>query len=355
VRVSILGILAILAVVSTAGAAATAWIEERPIVEKALTLIANGQSVPAVLSAPEKGSPVWGVVLVPGSFANDVDGNYAPGPGSPFAAKPHVYKDLARQLAARGVAVLRYARAGATTIDAAESAAHRRFADRTNVVAAAIRALRDAVPGLGGVALAGHSEGGPVSLLGLTGSPALKAEAYISLSAPARRMFDIMLQQTESSTKDGWVTFGPSRFRRSDYELSFEFIRRGEPVPEDLKKTLPPFGVHSMDAASQAYLRDYDRLESVKMIAALPLPVLVVQGELDTSVLPDNADLLMAARKGNSAPTEKAFFPGLTHFYKKSPPGMDPAQAFLLETDCDPGVAAAIAAWLGKIERRPGR
>ncbi len=352
-RLALLSIGAVLSIVSMAAAAAK--FEERPIVEKNLTLTANGQTIQAMLSVPESGVPAWGVVLVPGSFANDVDGNYAPSPGSPFAAKPHVYRDLARQLAARGMAALRYARAGAVTVDAAEAAAHRRFADRTNVVAAAIKALRDTVPGLGGVALAGHSEGGPVCLLGLTGNPALQADAYISLSAPALRMFDIMLQQTESSTRDGWVTFGPSRFRRGDYEKSFEYIRRGEAVPDDLKKTLPPFGVHSMDAASQGYLRDYDRLESAKLIAGLPLPVLVVQGELDTSVRPDNADLLMAARKGNAAPTEKAFFPGLTHFYKKSPAGMDPAQAFLLETDCDPAVAEAIAAWLGKITRPTGR
>ena len=187
------------------------------IVEKSLTLTANGQAVAAVLSLPESGAPEWGIVLIPGSFANDVDGNYAPAQGSPFAAKPHMYKDLARQLAGRGIAVLRYARGGAVTVNAAEAASHRHFNDRANVVKQAVRALRTAVPGLVHCALAGHSEGGPVALISLTGGEDLKIEAYVSLSAPARRIFDIMIQQLEPSVKDGTVGFGAMRFPFSDY------------------------------------------------------------------------------------------------------------------------------------------
>jgi uncharacterized protein len=325
------------------------------IVEKALTLTANGQAVAAVLSLPESGSAEWGIVLIPGSFANDVDGNYAPAQGSPFAAKPHMYRDLARQLAGRGVAVLRYARGGAVTVDAAESAAHRHFSDRTNVVEQAVRALRAEVPGLVHCALAGHSEGGPVALLCLSGRPALRIDAYVSLSAPARRIFDIMIQQLEPSVKDGKVGFGAMKFSFSDYKTAMDLVRRDEPVPEALKKSLPPFGVPSMDRAAQDYLREYDRVDSLKLMAAVACPVLIVQGGNDTSVLPDNADLLLAARKGSPAPTDKAFFPDLQHFYKRCPPGLDPNLAFALDTDSDPAVAEAIAAWLGRIVRNSTR
>jgi fermentation-respiration switch protein FrsA (DUF1100 family) len=110
-----------------------------------------------------------------------------------------------------------------------------------------------------------------------------------------------------------------------------------------------------MDPAAQNYLREYDRVDSLKLMAAVPCPVLIVQGGNDTSVLPDNADLLFSARKGNPAPTEKAFFPDLQHFYKKCPPGLDPNLAFALDSDSDPAVAEAIAAWLGKIVRNPAR
>jgi len=323
------------------------------IVDRALTLTANGQTIPAIVSRPESGTVRWGIVLVPGSFPNDVDGNYSPALGSPFSAKPHMYKDLARQLAARGCAVLRYARGGATTVDAAEAAAHRHFADRTIVVAEAVRALRAAVPGLVHCALAGHSEGGPVALLYQSEHGDAPIDAYVSLSAPARRIFDVMLQQVEASVQDGYWNFGAMRYPFADYQRALDLIRKGEAVPYALKKTLPPFGVHTMDAASQDYLRDYDRVDSLALLASVAHPVLIVQGGSDTSVLPDNAGLLLAARKGSPASTETAIFPDLQHFYKKCPPGLDPSLAFALETESDPAVAEAIAAWLRKIAPDP--
>ena len=43
-------------------------------------------------------------------------------------------------------------------------------------------------------------------------------------------------------------------------------------LPDELKKKLPPFGVHTMDPASQAYLREYDLVDSLKLMAAVPGP-----------------------------------------------------------------------------------
>jgi len=321
------------------------------IIEKPLTIEANGTRIPAVLSLPKSGKAEWAVVIVPGSFANDVDGNILAEMGNPFVSKPHTNKDLARRLAQDGVAALRYARGGVTVVDKEISAAHRHFVDRTTVVAEAVRLVRSTVPGIKWSALAGHSEGGPVALLLLSRDPAVKVDAYISLSAPARRIFDIMLQQVEKSMKDGVVTMGPMKIPYSDYKQAMDLVRKGQPVPPDLLKRLPPFGVHAMDEASKQYLREYDAVDSVDLIAHLTRPVLIVQGGEDTSVYPDNADLLLAARKGNPAPTEKAFFPSLQHFYKKVTPGLEPMAAFNLETESDPCVADAIAAWLVKIAK----
>jgi alpha-beta hydrolase superfamily lysophospholipase len=319
-----------------------------PFTEKPYALVVNGTSAPALMTLPESGAATWGIVLVPGSFPSDIDGNYLPEHGNPFSAKPHAYKDLARQLAAKGCAVLRYARGGVTVLDKDMAAAHRHFADRTAVVAEAVRVLRAVVPGLKYVALAGHSEGGPVSLLLMTTDREVKIDAYISLSAPARRMFDIMLQQTAATVRDGMVSFGPMKYPFSAYEQAMTLVREGKPVPQDLLKQLPPMGVYAMDETSKRYLREYDEIDSRKLIAAITCPVLIVQGTKDTSVFPDNADMLLEARKGNPAPTEIAIFPGLQHFYKAVPPGLDQMAVFGLETESDPAVAAAISAWLDK-------
>jgi hypothetical protein len=355
-RAWFIGLVGIIAIAAAAAAEAVNGgaadrAKEVSIMEKNLSLAVHGQEIPAILSLPESGQPEWGVVVIPGSFPNDVDGNYSMELGSPFAAKPHMYKDLAVQLAGRGVAALRYARGGVNTVDAAEAAAHRHFADRASVVVEAVRALRVAVPGISRVAVAGHSEGGPVALLLLSQNRDIGIDAYVSLSAPARRMFDIMLQQIEATVEDGYWSFGGMKFPFADYARALALVRKGEPVPEDLRKTLPPFGVHTMDAASQNYLREYDQVDSSKLIAAVTCPVLIVQGGKDSSVLPDNADMLFEAAKARPASTEKAFFPDLQHFYKKIPSGLDPALAFGLETESDPAVADAIAAWLRKIAK----
>jgi alpha-beta hydrolase superfamily lysophospholipase len=319
--------------------------------DKEISLEANGTRIPAVISLPAQGapSPTWGIVIVPGSFMNDIDGNYLPEMGNPFTAKPHAYKDLAQQLAARGLAALRYARGGVAVLDKEKAEAHRRFSDRTTVVAEAVRTLRATVPSLKHIALAGHSEGGPVSLLLLTRDKTAKIDAYVSLSAPARRMFDIMLQQTEKTVKDGQASFGPQKFPFEAYKKAMDLTRKGEPVPADLLKQLPPFGVYAMDEASKRYLREYDKVDSRQLVAEVPCPVLIVQGGNDTSVFPDNAEMLWEARKKSPAPTERAYFPELQHFYKVIKPGMDDMTAFGLETESDTRVAEAIGGWLNGI------
>lgn len=323
--------------------------KDMPVTEKPCVLVVNGTSAPAVVTVPGSGAAAWGMVLVPGSFLNDIDGDYRPEHGNPFTAKPHAYKDLASQLAARGCAVLRYARGGVTVLDKDLAQAHRHFADRTTVVAEAVRVLRAAVPSVKHVAIAGHSEGGPVSLLLITTDRETKIDAYISLSAPALRMFDLMRQQTVMSVKDGMAFFGPMKYPFAAYEQAMALVRDGRPVPSDLMKQLPPMGVWAMDEASRQYLREYDQIDSRKLIAEITCPVQIVQGKEDTSVYPDNADLLFEARKGNTAPTDIALVPGLQHFYKRVPPGLDPMAAFGLDTESDPAVAAAISTWLDKM------
>jgi len=128
-------------------------------------------------------------------------------------------------------------------------------------------------------------------------------------------------------------------------------VRKGQPVTPDLLKRLPPFGVHAMDEASKQYLREYDEVDSLKLIARIAIPALIVKGGRDTSVYPDNADMLLKARRSAKAPTEKAFFPELQHFYKKISADMDPMLAFGLDAESDPAVAAAISGWLRELHK----
>ncbi len=314
--------------------------------ETKLMIEVGGTLVPAAVSMPSGTTPRRGVVLVPGSFNNDLDGNYAHADGNPFEIRPNILLDLARQLAGLGHAVLRYAKAGTKIIDEEKAVALRSFAGRSVVAAAACAELRRFVPGLDRLAVAGHSEGAAVSLALLTSKPDTAVDAFISLSGPGMRFFDVMVAQSEPNARNGIVSFAGFSFPLEFYRRSFDYIRAGQPVPEEIRAVLPPFGVHAMPPEARRYLVDYDKLDPCRAISGLPQPVLIVQGGQDTSVIPENAERLAAARRGKEGATTRADFPGLNHFYKSVPPGTPPTAIFALEGETDGGVAAAIDGWL---------
>ena len=319
------------------------------ITERQIAIDVDGVRIPAVLSKPEPDPVTWCVLLIPGSFYNDVDGNYLMKDGNPFEARPHVYADLARQLSALGHAVLRYGRAGTIRLDEEAAVAHRRFSERTVVAAQACREMRELVPEAKACAIAGHSEGSVVALLVATQGSDAAVDACICLSGPACRFFDLMIRQAEATMKDGMASFADFKFPFELYRKSIELVRAGEPVPDHVRSALPPFGVHAMPEVAKQYLRDYDAVDSCKVIAHVPCPVLIVQGGRDTSVAPENAQALFDARTGSKTGTTKAFFPELQHFYKRVPPGISDNELFGLEGESDGEVTDQISIWLRSI------
>jgi len=121
-------------------------------------------------------------------------------------------------------------------------------------------------------------------------------------------------------------------------------IRRGEPIPDDVRaQAAGGFGAGalvSMPPDAQAYMRDCDATDPAAMIGGYAKPVLIVQGGVDTSVPVHHAEALRAAR--GSRPTSYTFFPGLSHMYKLVPPGTSPMEMFNIPGPTDPGVAGAI-------------
>jgi pimeloyl-ACP methyl ester carboxylesterase len=308
--------------------------------EERFTFEVNGRAIQAALTLPKESSPEWGVVIISGSGPSDVDGNWPDDPMWP--GRSHVYADLGRQLAAQGLAALRYGRRDAVTVDEARAKGARRFGERTNVAAAAVRTLRERIPDLGKVAVAGHSEGSVVGAFLLTERDDPGIRAFISLSGPGWRFFDLMLRQMKTYAKNGILEFGKNRIPLELYELSVQVARNAEPLPEELEDVT--VGFHNMPEEGKQYLRDYDALDNSVLIARVPCPVLIVQGGLDASVFPDNADRLMEARCESRYPTDRADFPDLDHMYKKTEPGK--LFVRLIDQDVDERVSQRIADWL---------
>lgn len=311
-------------------------------VEEHFLLESVGQRIPAAVTRPTEGPPRGGVVIVPGSLFIDVDGNLPT-----MNCRPHVYLDLARQLAGRGVMAVRYAKRGPGTgseiVDPEVVAANRSFQSRVVVLEAALDALRERLGADVPVVVAGHSEGAVVAAM--AGAQGVHVDGVVLLSSPSVGIFDIMREQLPLPPGSP-----PEAYQAFDQVVAA--LRRDEPAPEmdaaDPTLTSLKY-IAGYGEAGIRYMVQIDSVDPVETLTLVKQPVLIVQGGRDGSVPAHHAQALRAARDAAGLPTESAFFPELTHFYKVALEGMNPMEAFMLEVDSDPAVADEMAGWMGRV------
>lgn len=323
--------------------------------EEASSFEAAGIRFPAVLTLPRQHQNPWGIVLIPGSMANDVDGNY-PSAGM----HPHMYADLARQLAKQGYNVLRYARhgddTGTTVINEEQAMAHRVFPQQQHIAIGACQKIRELVPHLQKLALAGHSEGSVHGML-LAQRPELSIDAFISLSGPAYRYLDLFIQMARklSAEQGEIIDFGSFKVNAANYIRAFELLRENSPLSDEIKADpTMTFLVNSWDGdtlqaqQSRQYMHDYDAIDPYQEIAQIPCPVLIIQGGRDGSgVIAENGERLHQARLATHRNTTAlAFFPELQHFYKYAEPDLNSYESMQLDSETDARVSQAINSWL---------
>ncbi len=310
----------------------------------------DGVQIPGILLRPPQ--PLAGLLLIPGSLNSDVDGNYAPiFPGQPAIA-PHAYKDLAGQLAARGIAVLRFAKTGPGTgsvvVDQEQAGQkYRTFPQRVRVAEAFLAELRRLVPEAPPF-LAGHSEGAVVASLLAQTHPEIRG--VVSLSGPAQPLLRMMLEQQFAADQHARrVTPDLERHHAAALRLLDDFVA-ARPLPQNLAGN-PYASALAFAAAPEnaPYLRSLEQVDPAAEFARVAQPGLIVQGGRDGSVSPANAALLQQAKPDATM----ELFPGLQHFYKPVTEGT-PAQAAFAETsESDPAVAQAIACWIGALPLVP--
>ncbi|MBV8517823.1 MAG: alpha/beta fold hydrolase [Acidobacteria bacterium] len=279
-----------------------------------------GMTFPAALTLPE-GELAGAVLLVPGSLFSNADGDY---PSWNFY--PRVYAQLAEQLARRGWASLRYAKPGPGTgtevIDAAAAVSHRRFRTRVDVARVALAMLREATHPPR-VLVAGHSEGAVVAFLLAQEERAI--DGVVGLAAPSTGLLSIMREQVE-----------PAPEALANFDAAMDHVRRGEAIPAALCGIRGTELLGTMNAAAWDYIRDVDAVDPAAEAAKCAQPLLLVQGEADTSVRPHHAQAIAARRE--AASTTVALFDGIQHFFKRG-------DSFMAEGDVDPRVADAIDRW----------
>jgi dienelactone hydrolase len=248
--------------------AADATIEERDF-----AVGAGERALPGTLALPKAAAPAHGfpaVVLVHGSGPQDRDETI--GPNRPFL-------DIARGLAERGVAVLRYEKrtrarpqdfaGGNVTVDS----------ETTDDAVSAVEALRK-VPGIDPSRLfvLGHSQGGMMAprIAAHAAQAGAPVAGLVLMAAPSRKLLDILLeQQRRLAVLDDGHTSEQEAAAIAKLQQQVAMVRAGGDVATEDSPLGQPV----------AYWRNIDTVDQVAEAKADALPMLVLQGARDIQVV----------------------------------------------------------------------
>lgn len=303
--------------------------------------IPASSSVPVEVSAPGPQGPLAGtlidpdpkapaVLILPGSGPTDRDGNNRYG----VAGGP--YRQLAEALAADGIATLRVDKRGLLGSRAAvadgNNATTSGYADDVH---AWVRMLRQR-SGRRCIWLLGHSEGGLVALQAAQAPDGICG--VILLAAAGRPIGEVMREQLRSN---------PANAPILDAAMgAIDALEAGRRVDAT---TLPAVIQPLFADKVQAYLIDLFSHDPAKLVAAIKLPVLILQGERDLQTSVQDARLLKQAQPAATL----MLLPGVNHVLR---PVASDDRAANIATYTDtalpisPTIAAAVAAFV----RRPG-
>lgn len=281
----------------------------------------------ATMLAPETGAKAPAVVILPGSGPTDRNGD------NPLGVKGATYRLLAEALAARGVTTLRMDKRGMFASAGAAADANAVTVADLAIDAEAWAAKLKAESGAKCVWLLGHSEGGLVALL--AGRYGKDLCGLILVSTGGRNYGDVLVAQIEANPRN------PPEIRQATAR-AVAALKAGDRVDP---ATLPaPLGQQLFHPAIQGFLIEMFRHDPARLLAAYGKPVLILQGETDLQITPEDARILAAAQ-----PKAKlALLPGVNHVLKAAP--ADRAANLAIYADPSlplaPGVAETIVAFV---------
>jgi dienelactone hydrolase len=271
------------------------------------------------------------VVLVHGSGPGDRDQSL--GPNKPF-------RDLARGLASRGVAVLRYEKRtrqhGAKIASAGAASQFTVKEETVDDAVAAVRLLR-ATPGIDPkrIFVLGHSLGGMLAPRIATAA-ASQVAGLIIMAGAVRSLEQSILDQTRYLAKaDGTIS--------PDEQKQITALEQLVASVKTLKPTDPPLAAAGAGAPASYWidLRGYDPPAAA---AAVKLPMLILQGGRDYQVTPDDFAKWKAAL-GTRSDVALKLYPALNHLFIAGSGASLPAE-YMVAGHVDESVVRDIAEWV---------
>lgn len=300
---------------------------DAPYTERELSIGDGDTALPATLTLPKTKGPVAAVVLVHGSGPHDRDETI--GPNKHFL-------DLARGLAERGIAVLRYEKrtkaypgqfADGGTIDL----------ETTDDAVQAAELLRTQ-PGIDPdrVFVLGHSQGAMLAPRIGTRDPQIAG--LILLAAPARPLLDLAIEQNKrAAVLDDGRTSDAEAAAIAKLTAQVEAVRRGE----DVRGADAPLG------APASYWRTVEAVDPVAEARTAKQPLLLLQGGNDLQVVDADWQRWRGAFHDDPRVTFK-LYDDLTHL---AMPGEGLPKDYATPGHVAPVLIDDVAAWIGSVGR----
>jgi pimeloyl-ACP methyl ester carboxylesterase len=250
-----------------------------------------------------------------------------------------VLGEIAGALADAGFIVLRYDKRGlGQSGGRAESASLADYAEDLRAAVKMLSERKDADPKR--IAVVGHSEGGDVALLAAAKEKRIAAVGLIA--TPGVAGTEIVLAQQQRLLSRTMLSAEEKQAKVDAQKRIHEAVITGKGL--DL---LPPDVRRAVDNAEFQSLLTTD---PAKIVPGVRQPILIVQGERDTQVEPQNADRLeaLARARKHAAAVDVVKVPGINHLLVPATTGDVDEYNTLTDKHVSPAVSQAIATWLQK-------
>ena len=284
----------------------------QPIGEADIVLDTPTGKIAGSLLLPAGAGPLPVALVIAGSGPTDRDGNSRMIPG-----RNDSLRMLAQALARAGIASVRYDKRGiGASAPAMQSESALRFETYIDDAAAWIGRLRKD-PRFSKVAVIGHSEG---SLIGMVAARQAGADAFVSIAGTGFPLPAVLRRQLAEKLP-------PDLLKENERILGA--LERGQTVDQ-----VPPLLAALYRPSVQPYLISQFRYLPAERIAALAVPVQIVQGTTDIQVGVEDAQALKKAQPG----ARLEIVEGMNHVLK-----MVPADGAQLASYGDPTLPLAPA------------